>query len=212
MFRGAIAAYGKGRTLQLRFTLQAKIAGGGGYKRVVAPTFDEWLTSQPGKRAYVYDKTVQNLEDGASYRAVVRFRWRDAKGHVVAGATKVTAACAQPDDRPNLKPTKVTVRPGTSGATRTYVVRVINKGRSPAAVFATGLTVNGQPLTDVLTAGPLAAGAATEVAFASPRCDAGSTLTVAVDTGAAVDERNERDNRLAVPCPTGGRRNGRAAP
>ncbi len=212
LFRGAITTYGKAATLQLRFTLQARVSGGGGFKRVVAPTFDTWLSYTPGKRTYVYDKTVENLEDGAAYRAVVRFRWRDADGDVIARATKATAACTQPDDRPNLKVTDVTVTPGTTPATRTYVVKLVNRGRSPAPVFATGLTVNAVALPDQLTAAPLLAGASTTVSFIGPRCDAGSTLTATADSGATVDERNETDNVLAVACPAGRRRNGRAAP
>lgn len=208
LFRGSISSYKKATSLQLRFTLQAKVSGGGGFKRVVAPTFDTWLSSTPGKKRYVYDKTVENLEDGASYRAVVRFRWRDAKGALVASAIKVTGACAQPDDRPDLTATKVSVKAGTAPSNRTYVVKVANHGRSPAPVFATGLTVGGAPRPDQSTTGPLAAGASVRIAFVAPRCAAESMLTATVDTGAAVDERNEADNVLAVLCPTRQGRNG----
>lgn len=201
MFRGSMATYGGARTLQMRFTLQARVPGGGGFKRVAAPGFDTWLSSAPGKKGYVYDKTVQNLEDGDAYRAVVRFRWKDPDGTVLGHALKVTVPCLQPDNRPNLRATKVTGEPGPSAGTGTYTVRVANKGRSAAPVFATALSVDGKPRTDATTSEPLAAHGTTEVSFTAPLCDPGATLTVTVDTGGAVDETVETDNVLAVPCP-----------
>lgn len=206
-FSGAMTRVRHSTTMQMRFTLQARVPGGGGFKHVVAPegsTFDTWLSSTPGKKGYVYDKAVENLEDGASYRAIVRFRWKDADGDTVARALKATDPCRQPDLRPNLKVKSVSVRPGTSPSTRTYVVRVVNRGASDAPAFATGLVVNGAPLADQPSE-PLAARSDTLVSFPSPKCDEGSTLTAAVDTMAAVDERDETDNTLAVPCPTGSR-------
>ena len=211
VFRGAIRAFGKATSLQMRFTLQARATHRGAFKRVAAPTFGEWVTSSPGKKGFVYDKTVQALTPGTGYRALVRFRWRAADGHVIARFRKATRACEQPDDRPNLRATKVAVRPGTSAGTRSYIVRVADKGRTDAAAFSTGLTVNGTALRPV-PGGPLAAGATTAVAFVGPRCRAGSTLVAIVDTGDAVDERNETDNRLAVPCPSKTRRNARSRP
>jgi CARDB len=208
-FRGTIGAFGKAKTLQLRFTLQARVVGGGGWKRVVAPSFDTWLTSTPGKKGFVFDKAVQNLAAGADYRAVVRFRWKDAKGREVAHALKSSPACQQPDDRPNLKVAKVSVRQGTSPQTRTYVVKVANRGGHEAPAFSTGLTVNAKPLADQASTGPLAAGAATTFSFTAPKCIAGSTLTAEADTTAVVDEADETDNVLAVPCPTGTRNGGR---
>lgn len=212
-FRGSMTRMRRAPALQMRFTLQARVPGGGGFKRVVAPpgsTFDTWLSSSSGKRGYVFDKVVENLEDGASYRAVVRFRWRGRDGDVVARTTKATRACKQPDPRPNLRVRDITVRPGTSPQTRTYVVRVVNRGRSEAPAFATGLSVDGAALPD-RAAGPLGAGDETRVSFVAARCSEGSSLTATADTTAAVDERRETDNVLAVPCPTGVRRNGPAS-
>lgn len=203
VFRGSIRTFkkAKGLQLQLRFTLQARTTAGGRFERVVAPSFDEWLTSSPGKRGFVYEKGVQALAAGTTYRAVVRFRWRNAAGRIVARAVKVTPECFQPDDRPNLRATRVQVRPGTSADSRTYLVRIVNRGPVAAPAFAARLAVNGADLPEQMAA-PLAARSMTTVAFLSPRCRAGTTLTATVDTGAAVDERNETDNRLAVPCPT----------
>lgn len=200
VFRGTIRTYGGAASLQLRFTLQARVKGD--FKRVVAPSFDEWLSSSPGKKGFVYDKGVQELGAGTVYRAVVRYRWRAADGHVLARALKVTRECVQPDDRANLRATHVSVRPGVSAGTRTYLVRVVNRGPVEAPASAVGLSVDGADVP-VLTAGPVAPHSSTTVAFSAPRCSAGSSLAVTVDANGAVDERNETDNRLAVSCPRG---------
>ena len=44
------------------------------------------------------------------------------------------------------------------------------------------------------------------VAFESAPCSPGTSITATVDTGAVVDEANEMDNVLDVPCPTDRRR------
>lgn len=207
VFRGALTTVRKARSLQMRFALQARPAKGGAFKHVVAPSFDQWLTSSPGKKAFVYDKRLEALAAGTSYRAVIRYRWRAADGHVLARAFRMTPTCTQPDDRPNLRATRIAVRPGISRGARTYLVRIANRGAGEAPAFATSLTVGGNTLTGSM-GGPLAARSATTLAFLAPKCKAGSTLTATVDTGDAVDERNETDNRLTVPCPTRAGRRG----
>jgi hypothetical protein len=74
--------------LQLRFTLQ--IRDDATWARVPAPTFDVWTTAALGRTRYVYDKRVSNLQPGA-YRALVRFRWRDAALVLVADAALMAA-------------------------------------------------------------------------------------------------------------------------
>jgi subtilase family serine protease len=48
----------------------------------------------------------------------------------------------------------------------------------------------------------LAAGATTTVSFQAPPCPAGSNLVATVDVTALVDEHDEADNALTVPCPS----------
>ena len=51
-----------------------------------------------GVKIYKYLKQVTNLPAPAVYRALVRFRWLNAKGHVIASRTCArTAGCQQPD-------------------------------------------------------------------------------------------------------------------
>lgn len=204
-FEGSMRAYGRAVGLQMRFTLQTR-ADGGTWERVAAPSFDEWLSAQPGKRAYVYDKQVNNLAVGASYRTVIRYRFRSAQGVVLARFVRRSPACRQPDVRPNLLVDRITLRPGGSASTVIYGVRVINDGDSAVSAFTTELTVDGNKLQRY-TSTPLADGDETTVEFEAPRCAPGSAIIAGVDGAAMVDESDETDNSFTLACP-GARRNG----
>jgi CARDB len=193
------AARGSER-MQVRFTLQVRDEGMLSWRRVAAPGFDVWLTSQPDVRRYTYAKTVTNLAAPAAYRTVVRFRWLDEDGAVVKGERVTSAGCRQPDLRPDLEPQRVDVFGGLDPDTRRYVVALRNDGRTDALPFAATLAV-GDEQTDPFAVLGLAAGAQWLVTFTGPPCTAGSPLTVTLDPGEAVDERDEDDNVLVVPCP-----------
>jgi hypothetical protein len=182
--------------LQLRFTLQVKDTDV--WERVPAPSFDTWVTAAAGRTRWVYDKHLEKLGPGA-YRLSVRFRWRAADGTVVRVATRRSRACKVPDPRPDLAPLRITVRPGPDDATRAYVVTVADRGIGATGPFAVGLTVDGVAL-DELEAGPLDAGKHAKAVFYGPVCPAGATLVATVDASALVDEADEADNTLSVPC------------
>ena len=186
--------------LQMRFTLQVRDRAARRWVHVEAPTFDTWLSSAIGKRRYLYDKNLAIPPSGGVYRSVVRFRWRSGDGKIVAHAQRVTPACRVPDDRPSLKPVSGRMRPGSSPQTREYVVRVTNRGDGDASAFAVRLQVDGVDQPDQ-TLEALIAGAADTVSFEAPRCAPGSELIATVDSTGLVDEANETDNTLRVPCP-----------
>ena len=104
-------AYGSER-MQVRFSLQVREVEPPGWRRVVAEGFDQWLTSAPGVRRYSYAKTVQNLSAPAAYRTVVRFRWLDADGSVLARSRRTSRVCRQADLRPDLTPTLIEIERG----------------------------------------------------------------------------------------------------
>lgn len=194
-FQGDMKRFRSGTTLQMRFTLQVRTATASEWRRVAGVSgFDAWATAAPGVKRYLSDKELTELAEGATYRSVVRFRWRDAAGAIVARAVRKTKACRQPDERANVKALKVTrTRNG-------YAVRVVNVGEDVAPVFAVGLTVNGVALADRPTDDVLFPDEETEVTFESAPCSPGTSITARVDTGAVVDEANEMDNVLDVPC------------
>jgi hypothetical protein len=186
--------------MQVRFTLQVREDGLSGWRRVVAPGFDTWLTSEPAVRRYSYAKTVTNLSAPATYRMVVRFRWLDEDGEALKSARVTSLGCRQPDMRPNLLPQRVDVLPGLQADTRRYAVALRNAGRTDALPFAATLAI-GDEQADPLSILGVAAGVQQIVTFTGPPCKEGTQLTVTLDPGEAVDERDEEDNVLVTPCP-----------
>jgi hypothetical protein len=180
----------------VRFTLQVRDEGvARHWRKVVAPGFDEWLTSVAGVRKYSYTRTIQNLTAPASYRTIVRFRWLDEDGLVLRSTRATSSACRQPDMRPDLEPLRIETLPGPDADTRRYRVTVRNGGRTAAGAFDVALG------DAVLRVPALAAGAEQVVTFTGPPCAADAPPTVTVDPDDAVDERDENDNVLVAACP-----------
>ena len=199
-FRGSMASYGKATSLEMRFALDARSQIQQTWAASAPPAgFNVWLKANPGVKRYVVDKTVKGLVAGSSYRAVVHFRWRNAAGHVVARTTLRTRSCSQPDSRADLTPKSITVSAGPTASTRTYTVLVANDGAGDAPPFSVSLQVAGGPTQQAMTDG-LVGGDSTELLFTAPPCPAGSAAVATVDTGSAVDEADETDNTLTVPC------------
>jgi hypothetical protein len=125
------------------------------------------------------------------YRTAVRFRWVDADGDVVASARARSRACWQPDHRPNLKLSALSVEGGS-----TYVVLVSNTGRSESGAF--DLEITGLPAQVVQS---LAPGGDALIEVAGPACERGAPITATADPLDLIDERSESDNALTGLCP-----------
>jgi hypothetical protein len=199
-FEGRMKVKRHARRMQMRFTLQTRSAEEPSWHKLPAAGFGKWLTSNPGIGRYVYTKRLIELEAPASYRTIVRFRWLDAAGHRVASAKSTSATCRQSDYRPNLRPLGVQAKPGADSMHARYLVPVVNRGRSPAGAFDVVVSVDGTTLTPA-QAPELEPGERALVEVPGPPCQTGQMLTVDVDPTGAVDERNEGDNQLSVPCP-----------
>src|SRR5215207_10188703 len=65
--------------MALRFTLLER-TGVEGDRPVKAPALSRWHWSKPGVLALRYRQGVRNLEENATYRARVDFRWYSASG------------------------------------------------------------------------------------------------------------------------------------
>lgn len=204
-FQGDMKAYRKATGLEMRFSLHVRTKTAPMWKRVAGVEgFDTWAAATPGVKQYLVDKEITDLPSGASYRTVVKFRWRNASGTIVGRALKRSKACRQPDTRANLKVQKIDVRASTGPGLRIYTVRVANKGATDAPAFMTSLQVNGETRTG--ESGPLAAGAEADVEFEAPACSPGTSLIATADTTSAVDESLEMDNGLTLECPLRRRR------
>lgn len=200
VFEGRMGSVKGAQRLQMRFTLQVRDADTPHWHAVATPGFGRWVSSNPGVSRYVYTKRVENLVAPASYRALVRFRWLGAGGRRLASRLVTSPTCVQPDLRPNLRPLDIVARPAPGPKTTRYAIQVVNRGRSPASSSELVLTVGGQALP-LQTVEQLEAGERRVVSVVGPTCEPGSELTVDVDPRGAVDERDEADNRLTLPCP-----------
>lgn len=180
--------------MQVRFTLQVEEDVLGSWRRLPAPGFDQWLTSDPGVSRYSYSKTVQNLAAPAAYRTVVRFRWLAGDGAVLARSRATSRTCRQPDMRPDLAVVRIDVVDGG------HAITLRNAGRSAAGAFAVALSV-GDRMREPLTVAGLAAGEHAVLTFAGPACQPGAPLAATVDADDEVDERDEDDNVLVATCP-----------
>jgi CARDB len=180
--------------LRMRFTLQARKPGKKAYRRVAAPGFGGWTTADPGTSRYVFTRRVEGLLGPARYRAMVRFKWVDARGKTILSARKFSKACRQPDHRPNLK-----VKALSHEGKRRYVALIANNGRTATGAFELQVAIAGTPL-DPVSVESLEPNTQRLITVRGPRCVAGAVLTATADPLDLVDERNELDNVLSAPC------------
>src|SRR6476620_260021 len=130
VFTGSMPRQGAA-AMGMRFVLEQRVPGGT-FHRVSRAHWGVWeRTARKGVPGFIFTKRVEQLSAPASYRAVVSFRWYDAKGRVVRRARRTSPTCVQPDWRPDLHVRRV-IFPTGSGPTR-VVVR--NRGRGNAGAF-----------------------------------------------------------------------------
>jgi hypothetical protein len=82
--------------MAIRVELQERLPEEALFHTVRAPGLGVWRESDAGVKAFKYLNKVANLSAPAVYRAVVRFRWLDAKGRPIKRLERHTAACVQP--------------------------------------------------------------------------------------------------------------------
>jgi len=199
VFEGQMRAVRGAARMQMRFTLQARTPDMSRWASVAAPGFGTWVSSQSGTSRYVYTKRVEGLLAPASYRVQLRFRWLSASGRRLASARRNSAACRQPDPRPNLVVSSLAVRPTVRAGRYRYVAFVRNTGRSAAEESELRVAVGGAelPFAPVIALEP---GEGVEVAVEGPACAEGAPVDADADAGDAVDERDEADNRFTRLC------------
>jgi hypothetical protein len=200
-FEGRMRAQRGSVAMAMRFTLQLRTPAERRWRRQTAEGFDAWLPSQPAVRRYTYAKTVRGLPVPASYRVLVRFRWLDEEGAVVARSQVVSAACLQPDLRPDLVARRLDVGPGPDPALDRYAVLVRNAGGGAAGASAVRLDVPGRPAT-LAPVPPLAAGESRRVVLTAPACAAGAVVAATVDATAVIAESDEAANVISAACPS----------
>jgi hypothetical protein len=200
VFEGRMDTRPGSARMQMRFVLQDHEPGEH-WARVAVPGFSAWQSSATGRTRYVYTKTVDGLVGPAAYRVVVHFRWLDADGTALRRTTVLSAACRQPDPRPDLSVAALEVRPAPRADRRRYAVTIANSGRSaaPASRLALDLGDGGAPLTAAV--GALDPGEELTVVVGGRACQPGALLVGAADATDVVDEHDEDDDTLALSCP-----------
>jgi hypothetical protein len=92
-FAGEMTAVPGTLRMAMRIEVQVQAQDAIGFHLVNAPG---WRFSDAKIKVYKYLKQVTNLSSPLEYRALVRFHWLDAKGHLIKHAQLVTAPCVQP--------------------------------------------------------------------------------------------------------------------
>jgi hypothetical protein len=95
-FAGEMAAIPGTARMAIKIEVQERLPAEALFHTISAPGLGVWRGSDPRVRAYKYLKQVTNLAAPATYRALVRFRWLNAHGHVIKHAERYTARCVQP--------------------------------------------------------------------------------------------------------------------
>jgi hypothetical protein len=103
-FSGEMTAITGTARMAMRIDVQERMPGEALFHTVSAPGLGVWRGSDPGVKIYKYVKQVTNLSSPALYRAMVRFRWLNAKGYLVRHTERLTPRCVQPASAPTSPP------------------------------------------------------------------------------------------------------------
>jgi hypothetical protein len=203
-FVGSMPAIAGTRRMWMRFDLFVRVAPATDFAPVKAPKLGVWQKSAPGRASsgFVFTQRVHGLTAPAWFRAQVRFRWYGKGGKLLRSATRTSAICKQPDQRPDLRAGALDAARGPLIDRATYELDVRNDGRTAATGFDVVLTVGGAEQPPQHVAG-LAPGGTAPVTFEAPLCAPGSTLRFELDAEDTVEEASEADDLVERACPFG---------
>ena len=94
-FAGEMTALPGTARMEMRIDLLERTPEEAFFHRVSAPGLGIWRSSGAGVKTYRYLKQVTNLAAPAFYRGVVRFRWLNGHGRLIAAGEQRTRACEQ---------------------------------------------------------------------------------------------------------------------
>jgi hypothetical protein len=203
-FSATMQALPRTASMAVSFDLYERAAGGR-FAQVPDPGFGSWQSSNPGVTTFTATENVLDLPAPGSFRALVHYRWLNARHRLIRIDTRITPSCrepAVPAAQPDLFVFSIAHAPGAPPTTtEDYTVRVRNAGSGAASSFAVAFSVGGTSLPDQTVNG-LAADTNTSVLFTGPRCSAGSTLTATVDPSGAISEPSNGRRTVSIPCPS----------
>lgn len=181
----------------LRIRLLEKI-GDGRFQRLSAEGLGVWRKSSPGATVFRYEQRVRGLHRGAIYRAVVRYRWLDAKGEPILTARRRSRRCSQDGGLPNLRIASIDVKPGEVEGTSSYKVQIVNGGTAVAQNVGVLLRVDGEVVDEAEVIEVLEPGETRTVTFNGPVCR--RQMRVVVDPKQLIAESHEQDNVRDPSC------------
>jgi hypothetical protein len=94
-FSGEMTAMPGSVRMAMLIEIEVRMPGEELFHVVDAPGLSDWRVSDAGVKTYRYLRQFTNLTAPAAYRAIVRFRWLNAKNHVMRVAERRTLACEQ---------------------------------------------------------------------------------------------------------------------
>ena len=181
--------------MALRFTLLVR-TGVEGDRAVKAPGLRRWHRSKPGVVSLRYRQGVRNLEENATYRARVDFRWYSSSGAEVLRAQRRSARCRQFVALPNLVAKLTHVGPAKVPGVMRYESLVSNTGDATVAAAPLRLTVDGNVVDTVSLS--LAPHESRTVVIRGPKCN--RLARVEADPEKTVAETSEADNAHELTC------------
>jgi len=201
-FTATMQALPRTRSMAISFDLFER-APHGTFTQVPAPGFGVWQTSNPGITTFTANENVLDLPAPAAFRAVVHYRWLNARHQLIRIDRRVSSPCVEllvPVAAPDLLIAAITQAPGSPPATtEDYSVTVRNRGAGAAGAFAVALDVGGTSLP-AQTVSALAAGAAVTVQFTGPRCSAGAQVTATADPSGSISEPANARRTVSIQC------------
>jgi hypothetical protein len=196
IFNGQMHSVTGTKRMLMRFTLLEHVGASGGYKPVPLSDLKPWRRSKPGSQTFIYSQRVTALRDDGAYRMRVQFRWYGDHKTLLKSSTVRSRSCRQPAPLPDLTVTSVTSMP-LAGGRRTYSVTVANNGQGDARNVPVSLkvdgTVVGSAKVDLLPGQE-----SSVVQIPGPAC--AFTVRAVADPDRLIDESDETDNALTVPC------------
>jgi hypothetical protein len=181
--------------MALRFTLQER-TGVEGDRSVKVPGLRRWRWSKPGVVALRYRQAVRNLEQNASYRATVDFRWYSASGDELQRAQRRSARCRQFVSLPNLTAQITRVRATKVAGVKRYETLLSNSGDAAVPSVPVRLSVDGDVVDTVSL--PLAAHESRTIVIRGPECQ--RLARVEADPEKMIAETSEDDNAHELAC------------
>jgi hypothetical protein len=96
VFSGEMNAVSGSTRLMMRIDVQEQLAGETLFHAIAAPGLGVWRSSDADVRSYRFIRQVTNLSAPGFYRALVSFRWLNAKDRPIKTLAQHTPRCVQP--------------------------------------------------------------------------------------------------------------------